>query len=302
MSISGLGAHATSSNSPCVPTPGQLVQTPPPSSGVEMRSHVCIKLCKVMPGPGCVHLLLLHDRDPKNNLLNQKWKFSKHFRFVIHFQMIKGFAQEGRCNAVMLQYCRRCMVWTLDVTVCIYIYLLFIAFSSALFCKFCQHQACGTACSNLMVFHLACQLRTTLHRTSTHVILPAWTLFQFAEMVVLVRSILIVHISSKWSNHKHGTTWYHDMLSLSAFHGSSSSPRGAASLEAVAAVASLVASLSQQSQGLHASGAYNGDLLRIQADRVSYFIQTYFACAWKRVSIVAISRLCGQLFAHRHPV
>lgn len=130
MSISGLGAHATSSNSPCVPTPGQLVQTPPPSSGVEMRSHVCIKLCKVMPGPGCVHLLLLHDRDPKNNLLNQKWKFSKHFRFVIHFQMIKGFAQEGRCNAVMLQYCRRCMVWTLDVTVCIYIYI------SAFYCFF----------------------------------------------------------------------------------------------------------------------------------------------------------------------
>ena len=150
-----------------------------------------VKLCQ---GPGCVHLLLLHDRDPKNNLLNQKWKFSKHFRFVIHFQMIKGFAQEGRCNAVMLQYCRRCMVWTFR-RYCIY--LLFIAFSSALFCKFCQHQACGTACSNLMVFHLACQLRTTLHRTSTHVILPAWTLFQFAEMVPLVRSILIVHVKVK---------------------------------------------------------------------------------------------------------
>ena len=297
MSISGLGARATSSNSPCVPTPGQLVQTPPPSSGMEMRSHVCIKLCKVMPGPGCVHLLLLHDRDPKNNLLNQKWKFSKHYRFVIHFQMIKGFAQEGRCNAVMLQYCIRCMVWTLDVTVYICFLLLFLLHCFASFVSIrlvAQHVPtlwCSTSPVSYGQHYIEHPL-TWFFLLEPFSSLLKWFHWYGASWLC----------TSKWSNHKHGTTWYHDMLSLSAFHGSSSSPRGAASLEAVAAVASLVASLSQQSQGLHASGAYNGDLLRIQADRVSYFIQTYFACAWKRVSIVAISRLCGQLFAHRHPV
>ena len=185
---------------PVFPHLGNLCQLFPLHLALKW-DHKFVSSSVAMPGAGCIFLLLLRDRAkrpplPKVEIL---WPLSFCYPFS---------RDQGMCPRRPMQCSNVAVLDTLHI---LNLRRYISAFPSAVFCKFCEHQARGTACSTLIVFQLSCQLPTTLDRISTHMILPAWTLLKLAEIVPLVRSILIiliVHVKVKQSQvwYRHGTT------------------------------------------------------------------------------------------------